>query len=36
MVAKDPESAYVAGGTLKWRKVKQPDYRVEERGFYKP
>jgi ATP-dependent DNA ligase len=36
MVAKDPESPYVAGRTLKWLKVKQPKYREEERGFYKP
>jgi bifunctional non-homologous end joining protein LigD len=36
IVAKDPESPYVAGRTLKWLKVKQKDYRVEERGFYDP
>ena len=36
IVAKDPESTYVAGRTLKWLKVKQKDYRVEERGFYDP
>jgi ATP-dependent DNA ligase len=36
MVAKDPESPYVGGRTLKWLKVKRPEYRVEERGFYKP
>jgi bifunctional non-homologous end joining protein LigD len=36
MVAKDPEAPYVGGRTLKWLKVKQPEYRVEERGFYKP
>ena len=35
-VAKDPESPYVAGRTLKWLKVKQPKYREVERGFYKP
>jgi bifunctional non-homologous end joining protein LigD len=35
MVAKDPESPYVAGRTLKWLKVKQPKYREEERGIYK-
>ena len=35
LVAKDPESAYVRGRTLKW-KVKQPEYRVKERGFYDP
>lgn len=34
MVAKDPESPYTAGRTLKWLKVKVPKYR--ERGFYKP
>ena len=33
LVAKDPESRYVGGRTLKWLKVKQPDYRVEERGW---
>lgn len=32
-VAKDPESKYVGGRTLKWLKVKQRDYRVEERGW---
>jgi ATP-dependent DNA ligase len=36
IVAKDPESAYVSGRTLKWLKVKQPKYREQERGFYKP
>jgi bifunctional non-homologous end joining protein LigD len=36
IVAKDPESPYVAGRTLKWLKVKQKEYRVEERGFYNP
>jgi bifunctional non-homologous end joining protein LigD len=36
IVAKDPESAYVSGRTLKWLKVKQPRYREQERGFYKP
>lgn len=36
IVAKDPESPYVAGRTLKWLKVKQPKYREKERGFYKP
>lgn len=35
-VAKDPESPYVGGRSLKWIKVKVPDYRVEERGFYDP
>jgi hypothetical protein len=29
----DPMSA---GRSLKWLKVKQPKYREEERGFYKP
>jgi bifunctional non-homologous end joining protein LigD len=33
MVAKDPESPYVAGRTLRWVKVKQPDYRIGERGW---
>jgi hypothetical protein len=32
-VAKDPASLYVGGRTLKWLKVKQRDYRVEERGW---
>jgi ATP-dependent DNA ligase len=36
MVAKDPDAPYVGGRKLKWLKVKQRDYRVEERGFYKP
>jgi bifunctional non-homologous end joining protein LigD len=36
IVAKDPESRYVPGRTLKWLKVKQPKYREEERGFFKP
>ena len=36
IVAKDPDSPYVAGRTLKWLKVKQPKYRELERGFYKP
>jgi ATP-dependent DNA ligase len=36
IVAKDPESRYVPGRTLKWLKVNQPKYREEERGFYKP
>jgi bifunctional non-homologous end joining protein LigD len=35
-VAKDPESPYVRGRSLKWLKVKVPKYREEERGFYKP
>jgi bifunctional non-homologous end joining protein LigD len=33
MVAKDPESLYVPGRTLKWLKVKQKDYREGERGW---
>ena len=33
LVAKDPASPYVGGRTLKWLKVKQRDYRVEERGW---
>jgi len=36
IVAKDPESPYLPGRTLKWLKVKQKDYRVKERGFYDP
>jgi ATP-dependent DNA ligase len=36
IVAKDPESPSLPGCTLKWLKVKQKDYRVEERGFYDP
>lgn len=36
IVAKDNGSAYVAGRTLKWLKVKQRDYRVKERGFFDP
>ncbi len=35
LVAKDPESPYVPGRTLNWLKVKQKDYRVKERGFYR-
>ena len=35
-MAKDPESPYVGGRTLKWLKVKQHEYRVGERGWYKP
>jgi ATP-dependent DNA ligase len=34
-VAKDPESAYKPGRTLSWLKVKQREYRKEERGFYR-
>jgi bifunctional non-homologous end joining protein LigD len=33
IVAKDNESPYVAGRTLKWLKVKQRDYRSAERGW---
>jgi bifunctional non-homologous end joining protein LigD len=33
LVAKDPQSLYVGGRTLKWLKVKQRDYRIEERGW---
>jgi hypothetical protein len=33
LVAKDPASPHVGGRTLKWLKVKQQDYRVEERGW---
>jgi bifunctional non-homologous end joining protein LigD len=33
MVAKDPEAPYVGARSLKWLKVKQRDYRVEERGW---
>jgi bifunctional non-homologous end joining protein LigD len=33
LVAKDPESPYRGGRTLKWLKVKQRDYRVAERGW---
>lgn len=36
LVAKDPTSPYVGGRSLKWLKLKQPRYREEERGFYKP
>jgi len=32
LVAKDPESPYVGGRTLKWLKVKVPQYREGERG----
>ena len=34
MVAKDPASAYTAGRTLSWLKVKQKGYRQEARGFH--
>jgi bifunctional non-homologous end joining protein LigD len=33
LVAKDPESSYVGGRSLRWLKLKQPDYRVAERGW---
>src|SRR4030095_10873075 len=33
MVAKEPESPYVAGRTLRWIKVKVPQYREGERGW---
>ena len=33
LVARDPESTYAGGQTLKWLKVKQRDYRIEERGW---
>jgi bifunctional non-homologous end joining protein LigD len=33
LVAKDPDSTYVGGRTLKWLKVKQPKYREGERGW---
>ena len=32
-VAKDEASVYSGGRTLKWLKVKQREYRVEERGW---
>jgi ATP-dependent DNA ligase len=35
IVAKDPQSPYVPGRTLRWLKVKQKDYRKEARGFYR-
>jgi bifunctional non-homologous end joining protein LigD len=33
VVGKDPESPYVGGRTLKWLKVKVPQYREGERGW---
>ena len=33
IMAKDPASPYVEGRSLLWLKVKQCDYRVEERGW---
>ena len=35
LVAKDPASPYRGGRTLAWLKVKQRDYRVEERGWHR-
>ncbi len=35
LVAKDRESRYVGGRSLKWLKLKQPKYRESERGFSK-
>ena len=35
IVAKDPDSRYIPGRTLSWLKVKQKDYRKEERGFHR-
>jgi ATP-dependent DNA ligase len=32
-VARDESSPYVGGRTLSWLKVKQKEYRVEERGW---
>jgi hypothetical protein len=32
-MAKDPTSPYVGKRTLKWLKVKQPDYREGARGW---
>ena len=32
---KDEASPYRGGRTLSWLKVKQKDYRKEERGFYR-
>ena len=33
LVAKDESSLYIGGRTLSWVKVKQPEYRVGDRGF---
>jgi len=33
LVAKDESSLYIGGRTLSWLKVKQPEYRVGNRGF---
>jgi bifunctional non-homologous end joining protein LigD len=35
IVAKDSESPYVPGRTLKWLKVKVKEYRKKARGFYR-
>jgi ATP-dependent DNA ligase len=35
LVAKDSASQYRAGRTLAWLKVKQRDYRVEQRGWHR-
>jgi ATP-dependent DNA ligase len=32
LMAEDPESPYLGGHTLKWLKVRQRNYSVEERG----
>jgi bifunctional non-homologous end joining protein LigD len=34
-VAKDATAPYLSGRTTRWLKVKQRDYRVEERGFHR-
>jgi hypothetical protein len=34
-VAKDSTAPYLSGRTTRWVKVKQRDYRVEERGFHR-
>ena len=33
IVAKDNDSPYIPGRSLKWLKVKQQDYRVKERDW---
>ncbi|HXJ79304.1 MAG TPA: hypothetical protein VMS64_11545 [Candidatus Methylomirabilis sp.] len=33
LVGKDDTSPYIGVRTLSWLKVKQPDYRVDARGF---
>jgi ATP-dependent DNA ligase len=35
LVGKDETSAYVEGRTLSWLKVRQMDYRVQERGWHR-